>query len=252
MDSTESMNKLMTEQVEEKRGYRAALIIILLLLTIAFLVWLLLRPQSGAKRIPTGNVDIFNINVNCSCGPAKKDDKEDEDDCDDDDNSAIISYSGLINNRKNTTVHDEGIVYADDNNGWYVYQRDLKIFENVAFQYTSKIAPGVSNSYDFRVHNTTLKAINYSINFEETSEYAINMHYRLKREGNYVVGDDDTWVSASELISAMKYLSSNSTDNYTLDWEWPYEGGTDVADTEAGEKMASEYSLGIKITFEEA
>lgn len=239
----------MAEQAEEKRGYKAALVIILLLLTIALLMWLLLRPQPSAKRIPTGNVDIFNIDVSCSCGPAKKDDKEDdEDDCD----SAIISYSGIINNHKNTTVRDEGIVYVDDDNGWYIYQRDLKIFENAAFQYTSKIAPGVSNSYDFRVHNTTLKAINYSVNFEETSEYAVNLRYRLKREGNYVVGDDDTWVSAGELVSAMKYLSSNSTDNYTLDWEWPYEGGTDVADTEAGEEMTSEYSLGIKITFEEA
>ncbi len=247
----------MAEQAEKKHGYKVALLIILLLLTIALLVWLLLRPQSGAKRIPTGNVDIFNIDISCSCGPAKKDDddkKEDgeEDDCDEDDIRSIIRYSGIVNNRPSTTVNDDGIVYVDDDNGWYIYQRELKIFENAAFQYTNKIAPGVSNSYDFRVHNTTLKAINYSVVFEENSEYAINLRYRLRREGNYVVGSETEWVSASELASAMKYLSSNSTDNYTLDWEWPYEGGTDDADTEAGESMTSEYRLGIKITFEEA
>ena len=78
------------------------------------------------------------------------------------------------------------------------------------------------------------------------------MLYRLRRNGSYIIGDNDTWVRASELESALWNLSGNGTDNYTLDWEWPYEGGTDVADTEAGEKMASEYSLGIKITFGEA
>ena len=250
----------MSEQVERKHNYKVVLLIILLLLTIAFLTWLLLRPQSGAKRIPTGNVDIFKINISCSCGPAKKDDDDDDDDkddkddedCDKNDISSIVRYSGIVNNRPNTTVQDDGIVYADDNEGWYVYQRNLKIFENAAFQYTNKIAPGVSNSYDFRVNNTTLKAINYSVNFEENTEYAINLRYRLKREGNYVVGGENEWVSASELDSAMKYLPSNGVDNYTLDWEWPYEGGTDDADTEAGENMTSEYTLGIKIMFEEA
>ena len=238
------------KEEKQKRGYGIVLFIILLLLTIAFLVWLLLRPQSGAKRIPTGNVDIFNINISCSCGPDKKDDKDDdEEECDD---PPIISYWGDINNKNNTTVHDDGVIYVDDDNGRYEYQRDLRIFENAAFQYTNKIAPGVSNSYDFRVHNIAVQAINYNIVFEEKTEYAINLRYRLRRGSDYVAGDETTWVSASELASAMTRLAGDSTDSYTLDWEWPYEGGTDAADTEAGEKMASEYSLGIKITFEEA
>ena len=242
----------MTKEEQQKRhSYSIVLLIILLLLTIAFLVYLLLRPGSDASRTPTGNVDIFNININCTCGPGKKgddDDKKDDEDCDD----PIVSYSGNINNRRNTTVKDDGIVYVDDNNGWYEYQRNLKIFENVAFEYTSKIAPGVSNSYDFRVHNTTLQSIQYKVEFDEDSEYAINMLYRLRRNGSYLIGDADTWVRADDLVSAFQNLSGNGTDNYTLDWEWPYEGGTDAADTEAGEKMASEYSLGIKITFGEA
>lgn len=242
----------MSKKVEQKHhNYKTVLIIILLLLTIAFLVWLLLRPQSGAKRTPTGNVDIFNININCVCGPGE----EKKDDCDKDgDGQAddeIVSYTGVIDNRQ-ATIRDHGTIYVDDIGGLYTYQRNLRIFENVAFEYTSKIAPGVSNSYDFRVHNTTLTPINYGVSFEEKSEYAINMHYRLKRNGLYIIGDDDTWVSASELVSTMIYLSGNATDEFTLDWEWPYEGGTDEADTEAGEKMTSEYNLGIKIIFEEA
>ena len=145
----------------------------------------------------------------------------------------------------------EGIVDVEDRNGRYVYQKSLKIFENAAFEYTNKIAPGVSNSYDFKVHNETENAIRYNIEFEENSEYAINMRYRLKRDGVYVVGNDTEWVSASELASAFKELAVDGIDGYTLDWEWPYESGRDALDTEIGEKMVSEYSLAIKINFEE-
>ncbi len=242
----------MEKKEQKSRGGLLVAIIILLLLAIGVLLWLLLQPKPEPTKIPTGNVDIFDIRISCLCKG------EDGEGCDDDETGTpgedgYKSYAGsIINGRTNTTVDDDGIVYVDDANGWYVYQNNLHIFENAAFEYTNKIAPGVSNSYDFRVHNETKKAVNYSIVFEENSEYAINMRYRLKRGGAYIIGNDDTWVSASELTSAMRYLSSNGIDNYTLDWEWPYEGGVDNADTEAGEKMTSEYNLGIKINFEEA
>jgi hypothetical protein len=224
-------------------------IILLLLITIGVLIWLLLKPQPEPDKIPTGNVDVFNIDISCVC------DKDEDGECDkkdDEEDENQISYSGIINNRHNTTVRDDGIVYADDANGRFVYQKDLDIFRNAAFEYTTKIAPGVSNSYDFKVHNTMKRGVRYNIVFAEDSEYAINLKYRLKEGGSYVVGSDSEWVSASELSSALTYLAGNSTDSYTLDWEWPYEGGVDAADTEAGEKMTSEYSLGIKINFEEA
>ena len=247
--------KKQEKQVSHKPSYRIVILIILLLLTIAFLVWLLLRPQSGAKRTPTGNVDTFNININCSCGPSKTGDGDDDCDKDGDgkQDDSVISYYGSITDRQITANSDDGIiVFAEDADGKYSYERSLRIFENVAFEYTNKIAPGVSNSYDFRVRNITVTPINYNVSFEENSEYAINLRYRLKRNGIYIIGDEDNWVSASELASAMTYLSGNAKDEYTLDWEWPYEGGTDAADTEAGEEMTSEYTLGIKIVFEEA
>ena len=102
------------------------------------------------------------------------------------------------------------------------------------------------------MHNETKKSIRYNVQFEEESEYPVNMLYRLKRGGSYVVGDESTWVSANDLtVSALKILASDGIDTYTLDWKWPYEGGKDAADTTAGQNMTSEYSLGIKINFEE-
>ena len=44
-----------------------------------------------------------------------------------------------INGDTDTDVDDTGIVYVDDDNGWYVYQKNLKIFSNAAFEYTNNL-----------------------------------------------------------------------------------------------------------------
>lgn len=256
----------MTEE-RKKTNKVLAPIVVILLVAIAILLWLLLKPMPEPDKIETGNVDVFDIRIGCLCKG------EDGEECDDGDGkkdedgfvpgvtpgaSGSSSYSeGKINGKTNdgadsdTDVDEDGIIYVDDKNGRYAYQKNLKIFENAAFQYTSKIAPGVSNSYNFKVHNATENTVRYNIEFAEKSEYSINMLYRLKREGGYIVGSDTEWVKAEDLVSALKLLSNDEVDSYTLDWKWPYDGGTDADDTKAGEEMTSEYKLGIKINFEE-
>lgn len=244
------------EKNSEKYNKGLIAAVVILSITVCILLWLLLRPTPEPGRTPTGHVDVFDIRIGILCRNA------DGSSCYDDEDDFVPevtpggrqsndSEEKKINGKTNTDVEREGIVYADDRNGRYVYQKSLKIFENAAFEYTNKIAPGVSNSYDFKVHNETDNAIRYNIEFVEDSEYAINMHYRLKREGDYIIGSDSEWVGASELASAMKELPIDGVDSYTLDWEWPYESGRDALDTEIGEKMTSEYSLEIKINFEE-
>lgn len=248
-------------EYQERRNYNRFLFaaVIILLVTVGVLLWLLLKPVPEPEVTPTGNVDVFDIRIGVLCrykeGTACY--EEDEDDFVPDItpgrqwSKSYNSEEKKINGKTDTDVEREGIVYVDDKNGRYVYQKTLKIFENPAFNYTSKIAPGVSNSYDFKVHNETDNAIRYDIQFAEESEYAINMLYRLKREGGYVIGGDSVWVSADELITTMKTLPMDSTDTYTLDWKWPYESDRDALDTQIGESMVSEYSLDIKINFEE-
>lgn len=232
-----------------------AVAIFLLLILVGVLLWLFLR-GSKPERIPTGHIDEFDIRIGVICR------NSDGSSCYDDEDGFIPDLTPgerqskggeerKINGETDTDVERSGIVYVDDRNGKYVYQKSLKIFENAAFEYTNKIAPGVSNSYDFRVHNETSNAIRYNIEFSEDAEYAINMRYRLKREGDYIIGSDSNWVSAGELVSALNVLAIDKVDSYTLDWEWPYESNSDALDTEIGEKMASDYRLGIKIYFEE-
>ncbi len=248
-------------EIKERRDNNRFLVaaVILLLITVGVLLWLLLRPVPEPEVIiPTGHVDEFDIRIGVLCRNADGSScYEDEDDFIPNITPGRRPSKGgeekKINGKTETEtdITRDGIVYVDDKNGRYAYQKDIKIFENAAFAYTNKIAPGVSNSYNFKVHNETDNAIAYNIEFVEDSEYAINMRYRLKRAGNYIVGSDSEWVSASELVSATKELAMDGVDTYTLDWEWPYESGRDELDTEIGEEMLSEYSLEIKINFEE-
>ncbi len=252
------------KESKEKRNILPVAIIILLLLLVCVLLWFLLRPQPELTKIPTGNIDVFDIRIGCLCRGKDKDGKTDDGGDDECGNDADGFYPNVspgassqkkdtekkINGDTDTDVDDAGIVYVDDDNGWYVYQKNLEIFNNAAFEYTNKIAPGVSNSYDFKVHNETSNTIRYNIEFAEESEYAINMKYRLKRAGAYVVGSETEWVNASQLLTAMKQLVNDGVDSYTLDWMWPYEDGKDDQDTEAGKNMESEYYLGIKVNFE--
>ena len=242
----------MKRQENNKSNKILAVIVILLLVAIGVLLWLLFKPQPEPAKIPTGNVDIFNIRISCLCNGEDGNDEE----CDSDNTPGPEGHKGYsgstINDETDTEIDDDGVVYVDDENGRYVYQRNLRIFQNAAFEYTDKIAPGVSNSYDFKVHNEPKNSIRYNVQFEEESEYPVNMKYRLRRGNEYLVGSETTWVSVGELtVAALKILSTDGVDTYTLDWKWPYEDGVDDADTNAGKNMTSEYNLGIKINFEE-
>lgn len=81
----------------------------------------------------------------------------------------------------------------------------------------------------------------------EESEYDINLKYRLKRNGKYIIGNDHSWVDVEELKTSYSELSGNSTDVYSLDWKW---FDDDANDTVIGENMTSEYKLNIRFYFE--
>lgn len=82
----------------------------------------------------------------------------------------------------------------------------------------------------------------------EQTEYNINLKYRLRRNGSYVVGSDDNWVSANELKTEFKNLKTSNYDSFELDWKW---FDDDANDTTIGQNMTSEYKLNIRFYFEE-
>ena len=250
---------------------------IIIFLLIAVIIILCLSKCKNKKElspVPTGNEDNFNININCKenkCDTNNKDKDEKSESSNKKNNNKsnnkeIIDTKDNIDNKEKSNDNDDtptipvnvdtydnldenalNEVYVDDANGNYIYQQKINIFSNNAFQYEDKIAPGVSNTYKFKANNTSNTNVKYYLQMFENSEYPINLKYRLRRNGKYIIGNDSTWVKAGELVTEYKILNGNTYDAYELDWKW---FDDDYNDTIAGENMTSEYTLEIRFYFE--
>lgn len=188
---------------------------------------------------PTGNIDIFEINCNSqSCKDKDPDNENNNPDPNDNDNQnpgnnnngqtnngGNPGNNGENNNNNNNNNNqtdsdpndDDDDKYDDDKLTW-VSTQELRIFENPAFGNDKIIAPGSTNSYQFNIRNSTDYNLSYNINVYELNPGNINMKYRLKRNDNYITGDD--WVSANVINFTSLQLSLKSEDVYVLEWKW--------------------------------
>ena len=127
------------------------LIIILLILIIIILLYLLIRNfghiYNRGPLVPTGNVDIFEID--CNCEFCSKDVFNENDDT----------------NKNKTDEQPKDIVVFDDYKIWD--NKQLRIFSNPAYEYESIIAPGSENSYAFVIRNNNNFDIVVDISFKE-------------------------------------------------------------------------------------
>ena len=234
--------------------------VIMVLIIIIIILLLLNRCGRGESELsPTGNSDVFNIDIDasCTCDDNTKCDSKNNNSG----NSSKPSKGNKTSSNTNNTVptwNDEdesenelGTVYVDDKNGNYLYHQKLNIFDNPYFKYETKIAPGVSNSYAFEVHNTSDMNVKYYLEMNKECNYDLVLKYRLKRNGSYVLGDDSTWVKVEDLKTEFSNLNSGDTDKYILDWKWEYEDGRDSIDTYIGENMDDAYKLYTKFHFEQ-
>ncbi len=240
--------------MEEKKIDKKIIIIILLLVLVAFLLYKLKFGEIDYYKnpVPTGNVDVFDIGLQCCL-------------CKDDDDDVIPGVPDLVPDKdkekgtkpivnpdlpifdEDTNAHEIDKIFVDDKNGDYIYQQKLEIFNNATYEYTNKIAPGVSNTYQFVVHNSSDQNLDYYVEMYEITEYKVNLKYRLKKNGEYVVGSNSQWVSAKELKTAMARINSGVSDQYTLDWKW---FDDDRNDTIAGKYMTDTYNLNVRFHFE--
>lgn len=140
------------------------------------------------------------------------------------------------------TVKKPSSLDSLDDLGWYTHN-NLNIFSNPAYKGEAIIAPGSENSYEFIIRNKVNKKVKYKLEFDETSEQKINMKYRLKRNGEYLIGNENTWVSYSELNTRELEVNYNKADDYILDWKW-FDGENDNL---IG-KLQNDYTLSITLS----
>lgn len=108
------------------------------------------------------------------------------------------------------------------------------------------IAPGTENTYIFKLKNTGDVPLEYTVDIDVKCEplgIEIPVVARLCRyDGTWIVGDNDSYVSASVLDTAndKESLDAGNYTYYTLDWQWPFEGGNDEFDTLLGNMAVGE------------
>ena len=122
--------------------------------------------------------------------------------------------------------------------------KQLSVFNNKYFNDKSIIAPGVSGKYNFTVENYTGKDFIYGISFTEENPLNINLKYKLKLNGNYIVGNENEWISTSDLNVKDLLINTSASDLYTLEWKWIDSSN----DTQIGINGSDGYKLNIKVT----
>ena len=201
-------------------------ILIAIIILLHILITYLGKIEHKEYLVPTGNVDIFDITcVSDNC--CKEKDQETED-------------VPTFNEKNGLIVYDKYTIYQ---------KSELRIFENPAYQYKSIIAPGSSNTYNFIIRNNNMFAVKIDINMEETNKYDLVLKYRLRKDGTYILGNADTWVTAKDLKVYNIKLQSKEYNTYFLDWKWEFSQSKerDKKDTEIGFNANENYKLSIII-----
>lgn len=207
---------------------------LVIIIGLLLLIFLAIKEVGQIGLIPTGNVDIFNIECNndednnCDCtGTNKNDDDYNKNNSNNKNNNSDVNVSSNPDySSNNTTGSNEeedyragGFTVFDDDANWDS-TNELRIFSNPAYEFRNIIAPGSSNAYQFIVNNNQSYNIKYNINFLEENEHNINMLYRLKRNGEYILGNKTKWEKITESNFEEFKLMNKTRDLYTLEWKW--------------------------------
>ena len=244
----------------EQKKDRSTILTMLILIALVIIIFLLIKSLGlidHRPRIPTGNIDIFDINFgrnagccNCNCNCHNNNNVNTpcgncvNSNCNVNNNSNNNNNDNSNNGSINNTQIQTG-VYVYDSEEQYTTNTPLNIFTQTSYYVVDgKIAPLSENSYQFVIRNNNDFNIRYDIAIMETNEYDINMKYRLKLNGKYVAGNDREYVTADELNQYAIGLASNTYDVYTLDWKW-FESSND---TKVGTNIAAYYKLDLKVT----
>lgn len=184
-----------------------------------FLIYLLIHQfgliNDKKNKVPTGNVDIIDI----------------------DGDNITNDINENPNNNIDKNKLDNNFIVKDNYTIWS--NKRLRIFSNQAYEYFSKIAPGVSNSYDFVIKNNNDFPVLVDISMKEVNPYSINMEYKLRSENSFLAGSSFKYVSVKKLSQKNIYLKAHSSKLYSLDWKWIDSDN----DTEIGEAVDANYKL---------
>ena len=165
------------------------------------------------------------------------------------DNDVIIiddgGNNGNTGNKGNTTKvidADASLKIFEGTKEWSEL-KELDIFNrNHNHVVNGKIAPGVEETYIYTVECYGDYNMLYDMQFFDENPLNINMKFKLRRNGKFVAGDENTWVTVDQLKQAGMKIAPKTIDVFILDWRWEDADN----DTEIGETEGAQYKLNIK------
>lgn len=114
------------------------------------------------------------------------------------------------------------------------------------------LAPGTSNTYEFALENTGNVALDYTMSMEayfSHNEYPIPVQVRVTDyQKNLLTGTQTAMADVLTLnnVKQSGVVAAGNVYPYTLEWEWPFEGGDDAYDTMLGD-LAKEEDITLTI-----
>ena len=102
------------------------------------------------------------------------------------------------------------------------------------------IAPGTENVCTFKLKNTANSAVDYTLLVttqisNETVELPVKVRLN-SYAGAWLAGGDNSWAEVEDLdgVTDAARLAKNNYATYTLEWQWPFESGSDDYDSFLG------------------
>ncbi len=96
---------------------------------------------------------------------------------------------------------------------------ELTIFDDTKYNDKAIIYPGISNTYKFEISNTLDLNVVCEVLFEEENIENLPIKFRLKENGKYIKGDENTFVPCNQL-KFNKVVGSQEENKYELEWKW--------------------------------
>ena len=213
---------------KNKKIITAVILIILIIILLYLLILRFGNIEHHGPMVPTGNIDIFEID--CGCGSCNGNVKPTFDEEESDDGDEV-----------NKSESDGGLLVYDKYKIWD--NKELRIFSNPAYEYESIIAPGSMNTYAFVIRNDNTFDIIVDIMFKEENDKNINMQYKVRSKGKYIIGTKNNYTYIDGMKIEKVRIPAKSQASYMLDWKWI----DNYNDTEIGFDVGSYIKLSIDI-----
>lgn len=133
------------------------------------------------------------------------------------------------------------LIKISDEDGDWEKSETLNVF---SVNERDVIAPYDRGSYEFEIQNTRNKSISYTLSLSEENPYKVNIKYRLKENGKYIIGGTN-WEYYDKIQLKDISLSAKESDKYELEWMWVSEDNE--ADTNIGLMHGVDYNLTFKV-----